>query len=165
MGKDFSFDIVSEVDLQEVDNAVNQAIKEMRTRYDFKGTKCELKFNRTDKKITLLADNDLRMKSLTDMLHQKLSKRGVALKSLQYGTPEKALDGMIRQSAEVIQGIPQDRAKEIVKTIKDLKLKVQPSIQGDSIRVASRVKDDLQTVIQTLRGGNVAVPIQFVNYR
>lgn len=165
MAKDFSFDIVSEVDLQEVDNAVNQAVKEIQTRFDFKGSKSELKFNRDERMITLLADNDLRLKSLTDVLHSKLAKRGVSIKSLQMESVEKALDGMIRQTAKVVQGIPQDRAREVVKKIKDLRLKVQPAIQGDQIRVSGRSKDDLQVVIQMLRSANLPLPLQFVNYR
>jgi len=165
MAKDFSFDVVSEVDLQEVDNAVNQALKEMRTRFDFKGSKSELRFNREEKKVMLLADNDLRLKSLTDMLYSKLAKRGISLKSLKWGEAEKALDGMIRQTAEVIQGIPHERAKELVKKIKEMKLKVQPAVQADRIRVSGRSKDDLQTVVQMLRAANAPLPLQFVNYR
>jgi cyclic-di-GMP-binding protein len=166
MPQDFSFDVVSEVNLQEVDNAINQAIKELRTRYDFKGTKCDIQFSREKASVTLLADNDLHHKSLTEMIHTKLAKRGVSVKSLKYSTAEKALDGMLRQTAEVQQGIPQERSKELVKSIKALKLKVQASIQGDHIRVAGRAKDDLQTVMEMLRSQKVAdLPLQFVNYR
>jgi len=165
MANGCSFDIVSKVDLQEVDNAVNQSMKEVQTRFDFKGGKSELKFNRDEQMITFLADNDLRLKSLTDVLHGKLSRRGVSIKSLEMSPVEKALDGMIRQTAKVVQGIPQERAKEIVKKIKDLHLKVQPAIQGDQIRVSGRSKDDLQSVITMLRSGNLTLPLQFVNYR
>jgi len=165
MAGDFSFDIVSQVDLQEVDNALNQAMKEIKTRFDFKGSKSEIKFNRDEKKIMLLADDDMKLKNVIEILEGKLAKRGVSVKSLKYGVSEKALDGMIRQSAEVIQGIPQDEAKEIVKSIKELKLKIQPSIQGDQIRVSGRTKDDLQTVISFLKGAQLDLPLQFTNYR
>ena len=165
MASDFSFDIVSEVNVQELDNAVNQAVKEMKTRFDFKGSKSELHFNRDELKITILADDDLKLKNIAEILKEKMAKRGVSMKALKYGEGEKALDGMIRQTAEVIQGIPQDKAKEIVKRIKDLKLKVQPSIQGDQVRVSGRAKDDLQSVIQVLKANDLGLPIQFVNYR
>ena len=165
MASDFSFDIVSQVDLQEVDNALNQAMKEIKTRFDFKGTKSEITFNREEKKIMFLGDDDLKLKKIVEILEGKLAKRGVSVKSLKYGTAEKALDGMVRQTAEVIQGIPQDKAKEIVKGIKELKLKVQASIQGDQVRVSARSKDDLQTVISFLRGANLDLPLQFTNYR
>ncbi len=165
MASDFSFDVVSQVDLQEVDNALNQAMKEIKTRFDFKGSKSEIKFNREEKKIIFLADDDMKLKNVVEILEGKLAKRGVSVKSLKYGVAEKALDGMVRQSAEVIQGIPQDKAKEIVKSIKELKLKVQPSIQGDQIRISGRAKDDLQTVISFLKNANLDLPLQFTNYR
>lgn len=165
MGQDFSFDIVSQVDLQEVDNALNQAMKEVRTRFDFKGSRSEILFNRDEKKITLMADDDMKLKSLREILDGKLAKRSVPIKSLKYGTAEKALDGLIRQSAEIIQGIPQEKAKQIVKDIKDLKLKVQSSIQSDQVRVTGRNKDDLQTVIQFLKNSSLDIPVQFTNYR
>ena len=166
MSSDSSFDIVSQVDFQEVDNAVNQAIKEMRARYDFKGSKSELVFKRDEKKISILADDDMKLNSMTEMLETKLAKRGISVKALKYGTSEKAMDGLIRQSAEIISGIPQEQAKEIVKAIKEQKLKVQPSIQGEQVRVAGKNKDDLQAVIQLLRSAPpVSIPLQFVNYR
>ncbi|MBI4368112.1 MAG: YajQ family cyclic di-GMP-binding protein [Candidatus Omnitrophica bacterium] len=165
MAGDFSFDIVSEVNLQEVDNAINQAVKEIRTRFDFKGSKSNLFFNREEKKITILADDDLKLKNITEILEGKMAKRGVAIKSLQYGTPEKALDGLIRQTAEVIQGISHEKAKDIVKRIKELKLKTQASIQSDQIRVSAKSKDDLQTVIHLVKNANLDIPLQFTNYR
>ena len=165
MANDFSFDIVSEVNLQEVDNAINQALKEIRNRFDFKGSKSNITFVLEEKKISLLADDDLKLKNLTDALEGKLAKRGVSVKSLKYNTPEKALDGLVRQHAEIIQGIPQEKAKEIVKQIKDLKLKIQPSIQGDQVRVSGRSKDDLQVVIQLLKEGPLDLPLQFTNFR
>jgi len=165
MASDFSFDVVSQVDFQEVDNALNQAMKEIKTRFDFKGSKSEIKFNQEDKKITFLADDDMKLKSVIEILEGKLAKRGVSVKSLKYGVAEKALDGMVRQTAEVIQGIPQDKAKEIVKSVKELKLKVQLSIQSELLRVSGRVKDDLQTVISFLKNADLDLPLQFTNYR
>ena len=165
MGNDSSFDVVSEVDLQEVDNAVNQSMKEIRTRFDFKGSKSEIVFKRETKGIRFLADDDMKMKNLEEILDGKLAKRSISIKSLKYGVQEKALDGMIRMKAEIIQGIPQDQAKEMVKGIKDMKLKVQASIQGDQIRVSSKSKDDLQQVIHFLKNSEKSIPIQFTNYR
>lgn len=165
MAADFSFDIVSQVNPQEIDNAVNQAKKEMLTRFDFKGSKSQINFNRTELKIELLADDDLKLKSLIQMLQEKAAKRGVSMKAFKYGSAEKALDGMIRQTVEMVQGIPQEKAKEIVKSIKELKLKAQPSIQGDQVRIASRSKDELQTVIQTIRSRDFGIPLQCINYR
>ncbi|MBI4372981.1 MAG: YajQ family cyclic di-GMP-binding protein [Candidatus Omnitrophica bacterium] len=165
MMPDFSFDIVSQVDLQEVDNAINQAMKEIKTRFDFKGSKSEIAFKREEKKVTYLADDDMKLKNMLEIFEGKLAKRGISIKALKYGTPEKALDGMVRQSAEIIQGIPHEKAKDIVKRIKDLKIKVQPSIQSEQIRVSGRTKDDLQTVIQFLKNSNLDLPLQFTNYR
>lgn len=166
MAADFSFDIVSQVDLQEIDNAVNQTLKEIKTRYDFKGSRSEVTFNREEKKILIIADDDMKLNSIIEILKTKLSKRNVSVKAVSYGTPEKAMDGLIRQPAEIIQGLSQEHAKQIVKHIKDLKLKVQPSIQSDQIRIAARSKDDLQTVIQALKTNPpVEIPLQFVNYR
>lgn len=160
-----SFDIVSQVDLQEVDNAINQALKEIKTRFDFKSSKSDLKFNREEKKIVLLADDELKLKNVIEILEGKLAKRSISIKALKYGVAEKALDGLIRQTAEVIQGIPQEKAKEIVRRIKDLKLKVQASIQGEQIRVSSKSRDDLQFVIQSIKNSILDLPLQFTNYR
>ena len=165
MTGDFSFDFVSQVNLQEVDNAVNQATKEMHTRFDFKGSKSLLTFNRNELKVHILADDDMKLKSVTQMFQEKASKRGISIKAFKYHEPEKALDGMIRQMVEIVQGVPQEKAKEIVKLIKELKLKAQPSIQGDQIRVSSRSKDELQTVIQAVRARDFGIPLQFINYR
>ena len=166
MAKDFSFDIVSRVDLQEVANAVNQAVKEIKTRFDFKGTKSELSFHRDQKQLEILADDDLRLENINELLKTKLAKRGVSIKALKYGTPQKALDGLIRQTADIIQGIPQEEAREIVRQIKSFKSKVQPSIQGDQVRVSSSSKDELQAVIRVLRASPpVGLPLEFTNYR
>lgn len=165
MAQDYSFDIVSQVDLQEVDNAVNQAMKEISLRYDFKGSQSRIEFDRLEKKITLLGDDEMKLRALKDVLGLRCAKRGISVKSLKFGEEEKALGGAIRQVVEIIQGIPQDRAKEIVRLIKDTKLKVQAAIQGDSIRVSSRQKDELQTVIHQIRESKIDLALQFVNYR
>lgn len=163
--ENFSFDIVSEADLQEVDNAVNQAKKELAQRYDFKGSKSSIEYNRLEKKIILVADDDFKLKSLTDMLAGKLVKRGVSLKALTFKEVEKVFGGNLRQVVELASGIPQDKAKELTKIIRDLGLKVQPQIEGEKIRVCSSKKDDLQTVIAHLRKIDFPVAISFCNYR
>ena len=165
MANDFSFDIVSRVDLQEVDNAVNQAKKELSTRFDFRGSKSTIDWKREEKKIFLVADDELKLKNLRDILTTRLAVRKIPLKSLQWGVEEKAFEGTVRQEIELTLGIPGDKAKEIVRTIKETGLKVQASIQGDEIRVASRSKDTLQEVIQYLKEYAAPVPLQFINYR
>ncbi|HEY4707563.1 MAG TPA: YajQ family cyclic di-GMP-binding protein [Thermodesulfobacteriota bacterium] len=159
-----SFDIVSKTDVQEVDNAVNQAIKEMQQRYDFKGTKSEIKWEKKEE-ITVLADDDGKLRSILDILQTKLVKRGVSLKSLDYGKEEDASGGMKRQVIKIRQGIPSEKAKEITKLIKDLKLKVQAQIMEDMIRVTGKKIDDLQEAIQALKGKDLDITLQFVNMR
>jgi uncharacterized protein YajQ (UPF0234 family) len=166
MGKEnFSFDIVSEADLQEVDNAVNQAKKEMAQRYDFKGSKSSIDFNRAEKKITLFADDDFKLRSVTDILAGKLVKRGVSVKLMVFKEPEKVFGGNIQQMVEVASGISKERAKELVKIIKDLNLKVQPQIDGEKVRVFSPKKDDLQAVIAHIRKIDFPLALSFCNYR
>jgi uncharacterized protein YajQ (UPF0234 family) len=165
MPQDASFDIVSSVDLQEIDNAVNQAMKEIAVRYDFKGSASRIEFDRLQKKITILADDEMKLRALKEILSMRCAKRGISVKALKFGEEEKALGDSVRQQVEIIQGIPQEKAKEIVRVIKDLKLKVQPSIQGDQIRVSGKKKDELQTVIVRLRESKLDIPLQFVNYR
>ena len=162
---EFSFDIVSRVDLQEVDNAVNQARKEMINRFDFRGSKSSFEWNRTENKLVLIADDDLKLKNLHDMLTTRLAMRKVPLKSIEWGTPEKAFDGMVRQEVKFTMGIPGEKAKELVKQIKEMGFKVQASIQGEEVRVTSRSKDDLQGVIQRLQSNPPSPPLQFINYR
>ncbi len=159
-----SFDIVSKTDVQEVDNAVNQAIKEMQQRYDFKGTKSEIKWEKKEE-ITVLADDDGKLRSVNDILQTKLVKRGVSLKSLDYGKEEDASGGMKRQVIKIRQGIPSDKAKEITKLVKDLKLKVQTQIMDDMIRVTGKKIDDLQESIQALKEKDLGISLQFVNMR
>lgn len=166
MGKDnFSFDIISEADLQEVDNAVNQAKKEMAQRFDFKGSKSSIDYNRTEKKITLVGDDDFKLRSVREMLSAKLLKRGVSTKLITFGEPQKVFGGCLQQVGDLASGIPADRAKELVKIIKSLDLKVQAQIEGQKIRVVSPKKDDLQAVITHLRGIDFPLALTFCNYR
>lgn len=165
MAGEFSFDIVSRVDLQEVDNAVNQAKKELGTRFDFKGSKSSFDWNKNDKKLILIADDELKLKNLKDILTTRLAARKISLKSLGWGTEEKAFDGLIRQEAQLTVGLPGEKAKELVKEIKGLGLKVQASIQGEELRVTSKSKDQLQAVIEHLKGFSFSLPLQFTNFR
>lgn len=161
----FSFDIVSQIDLQEVDNAVHQAVKEIGTRFDFKGSKSSIEFLRQEKKIRLIADDELKLRNIQDILKTRMAIRRVSQKALQFGTPEKAFEGTLRQEITLVQGIPQDKAKEIVKAIKGTQLKVQAAIQDDQIRVTSKSKDELQAVIGYLHQNPPEIPLQFTNYR
>lgn len=165
MASESSFDIVSEVNLQEVDNAVNQAIKELKNRFDFKGSKSLIEFNKTDKKILLLADDEMKLRNLKDIVQTRLVSRGISMKALEYLAEEKTFEGTIRQSVNVIQGISQEKSKEIVRLIKDLKVKVQATIQGEKVRVVGKSKDDLQLVMQMLRNAKLDIALQFVNFR
>ena len=166
MGKQsFSFDIVSEVDLQEVDNAINQAKKELSNRYDFKGSKSSIEYNRDEKKITIITTDDYKLRSLKDIILTKAAKRGVPLKALKFSDPEKVFGGNLKQIAEITTGIPKDKAKELVKIIKGLDLKLQTQIEGEKVRVSSPKKDDLQVVIQHLKGVSFPIPLNFNNYR
>lgn len=165
MAQTFSFDIVSEVNFMEVENAVVQAQKELGTRFDFKGSKSSIDYNKTDKKITLIGDDDFKLRAVTDILETRLVKRGVHLKSLNKKNPESAFEGTLRQVIEITSGMPSEKAKEIVKLIKDSKIKVQAAIEGTKIRISSPKKDDLQAVMNLLRGANLPLPVQFTNYR
>lgn len=161
----FSFDIVSEVDLQEADNAVNQAIKELSQRYDFKNSKASIAFDRKEKKITLVADDDFKLRALTDILAIRLAKRGVSIKAFKFNEPEKAFEGYLRQTVEICMGIDKERAKELTGIIKGLGLKVQAQIEGEKIKVSSAKKDELQGVIAHLRSLDFSLPLNFCNYR
>lgn len=161
----FSFDIVSEVDLQEVDNAVNQAGKEINQRYDFKGSKCKIELKRDEKKLILIGDNEYKLSAVREVLNGRLIKRGISLKSLKFGEPQQAFEGTLRQSVDIATGIEKEKAKELVKIIKDLKLKVQTNIEGDKLRVSAAKKDDLQEVISALKSVDFSLPISFCNYR
>ena len=163
MSNDCSFDIVSKVDLSEVDNAVNQTSREIGQRFDFKGSKSNI----TQEKdaLVIVSDDEFKLKSVIDILQGKLVKRGVPIKNLSYGKVEAALSGTVRQRLTLQQGIPIEKAKEIVKAIKDSKIKVQASIQSDQVRVSGKDRDNLQTVIQLLKGKDFGVELQFENYR
>ncbi len=165
MAQEFSFDVVSKVDLQEVSNAVQQASKEIVTRFDFRGSKSKIEWNDKELQLTLTSDDEHKLKSVVDILETRLVKRGVAVKSLDFQTVEAAGGNTVRQIVKIQQGIPSEKAKEIVKAIKDRKFKVQASIQADQVRVSGRAKDDLQEVMALLRGGDFGVPLQFTNYR
>lgn len=159
-----SFDIVSNADVQEIDNAVNQAIKEIQQRYDFKGSKSEIKWDKKEE-IVILADDDGKLRNIIEILQTKFAKRGVSLKSLDYGKVEDASGSMKRQVLKIRQGIPSDKAKEINKIIKEMKVKVQPQIQDDQIRVTGKKIDDLQAVIQDLKGHDFDINLQYINMR
>jgi len=161
----FSFDIVSEVDLQEMDNAVNQANKELAQRYDFKDSKASIAYDRKEKIITLVADDDYKLRALTDILVTRMAKRLISLKSLKFNDPEKAFEGYLRQKVELRMGIDQEKAKELTGIIKGLKVKVQAQIEGEKIKVSSAQKDELQAVIAHLKGLEFSVPLKFNNYR
>lgn len=165
MAKDSSFDIVSEVNLQEIDNAVNQANKEISTRYDFKNSKSKISWNKNEAEIIIDADDEYKLRSVHDILHTKLVRRGIDLKSLNYKKPEPASGGTIRQIAGIQQGIDTDKAREINKFVKNAKLKVQVAIEGTKIRVSSKSKDELQKVIQMVKEHDFGIPLQFTNYR
>jgi len=166
MGKEnYSFDIVSEVNLQEVDNAVNQAKKELAQRFDFKNTASSIDYNKLEKKITLTTTDEFKMKSLADILSSKMVKRSVSLKSLTFKEPEKVFGGNLQQVIELSSGISKEKAKELVAIIKGLGLKVQSQIEGEKIRVFSAKKDDLQSVINHLRNIDFPLALSFINYR
>ena len=161
-----SFDVSTGADLQEVDNAVNQAGKEVAQRYDFKGSKCSIAFDRTKATLTLVADDDFKMKALFEVLQGKLVKRGVPVKNLEIGAVIPAGGDTVRQELKLTQGIPQEKAKAIVKAIKDKKFKkAQASITGEEIRVQSASKDELQEVMAFLRGQDFGIELRFGNYR
>jgi cyclic-di-GMP-binding protein len=161
-----SFDISTGADLQEVDNAVNQALKEIGQRYDFKGTHCTIDFDRAKAEIRLAADDEFRMDALVDVLQGRMIKRGVPVKNLTVGDLVAATGQSVRRTITLTQGIPQDVAKKIIKTIKDSGIKkTQATIQGDEIRVTSPSRDDLQSVIALLRGEDFGIELRFGNYR
>jgi cyclic-di-GMP-binding protein len=163
MAQEFSFDVVSKTDMQEVANAVQQAQKELAQRFDFKGSKSSIEL--TADEIVLVSDHEGKLLSVKDILETKLVKRHVALKALDYGKVEQAAGGTVRQRAKIVQGIETEKAKAIVKKIKDAKLKVQASIQSDQVRVTGRTKDELQKAIALVREGDFGIPLQFTNYR
>lgn len=163
MAQDFSFDVVCKTDMQEVANAVQQAQKELAQRFDFKGSRSSIEL--AAEEIILISDDEGKLRSVIDILEGRLVKRQVALKALDYGKIEAAALGTVRQHVKIVQGIEIEKAKAIVKAIKDAKLKVQAAIQSDQVRVTSRSKDDLQKAIALVKQGDFGIPVQFTNYR
>lgn len=160
---DSSFDIVSEIDQQEVKNAVAQALKEIQTRYDLKDSKSDIAIG--DKEMTLTSVDEYKLRAVRDILESKMMKRGISIKALTYKEPEAALGGTARQKVALQSGIPIEKSREIVKLIKGSKLKVQAAIQGEQLRVTGKSRDDLQAVMTLLRGADLDIDMQFTNYR
>ncbi len=161
-----SFDIVNEIDYQEVDNAVNQTAKEIGTRFDFRGGHSEIEFDKTEKKIKIKADDDFKLRSIHQLLEQRMVKRGIDLRLLEYGKEEQGSLNVLRQELTLKNGIDKEEAKKILRIIKDSKIKVQAQIQDEQIRVSSKKIDDLQATIAHLRGsGEIGLPLQFINMR
>jgi uncharacterized protein YajQ (UPF0234 family) len=158
-----SFDIVSKTDINEIDNAISGARREIDTRFDFKGSKCSIE--RKEQVITLLADDDMKLRQMQELLKGYVTRRKLDAGALEFKDPEKASGNAVRQEVVVKQGIDQKLAKEIVKSIKDSKLKVQAAIQGDELRISGKKRDDLQAAIAHVRGMKIEQPLQYVNFR
>src|SRR5947209_19387712 len=163
MAVENSFDIACKIEMQEVTNALDQARREIGTRYDLKGSKCDVTIEKND--ITVTAPDDMKLKAVVDILQSRLHKRGVPLKALTYGEVEQGAGGALRQKIALQQGLPIERAKEIVRLIKDSKLRVQASIHDDQVRVAGKNRDDLQKIIAMLKDKDLGIALQFTNYR
>jgi uncharacterized protein YajQ (UPF0234 family) len=161
--KENTFDIVSQVDLQEVTNAVNQAVKELKTRFDFKGSRSEISYD--GEQITLIGDDEFKLKNVVDILESKFVKRDINMKALRYGKIEPAAKDTVRQRLTFVQGVDKEIARIITKLVKDSKIKVQASVQGDQVRVSGKNRDDLQKVMQLVKDHEFAIPLQFVNFR
>jgi len=162
---DYSFDVVSKVDMNLIEEAINIALKEVTNRYDFKDSHSQIELNRKDNNIKLSSADEFKVKALYDILQTRLSKRGVALKNFKPEKIESALGGAAKQIIKIQQGIPSEKAKELVKAIKDSKIKVTAAIQGDQLRISSKSKDDLQATQALLKGQDAGVDLQFTNYR
>jgi len=165
MAAENSFDIVSKVDIQEVRNAIDQASKEVHARFDLKDSKSEIKLAEEDKVLQLASENEYKLKAVVEILQQKMVKRGIPLKNLDYGKVEPATGSSVRQKITLQQGIPSEKAKDIVRVIKDAKKKVQATIQGDTVRITGKDRDTLQEVIALLKGKDFGIDMQFTNYR
>ena len=163
MASENSFDVACKLDMQEVANAVNQTVKEIQQRYDLKGSNCEVVLEKTE--ITLTVPDDMKLRAVTDILQSRLHRRGVPLKALSYGKAEPAAGGALRQKVALQQGIPIEKAREIIKLIKETKLRVQAQIQEDQVRVTGKNRDDLQSIIAMLKEKDLGIALQFVNYR
>jgi len=160
-----SFDIVSRVDMQEMDNAVNQVKKEITTRYDFRGSKTEIDLDRKEAQIHVLTEDEMKLHAIRDMLLSKVVRRSIEAEALDFRPAEKAGGDMVRQTVAITNGIDIDTARKVVKLIKGTKIKVQAAIQGDEVRVSGKKRDDLQEVIALLKESEVGMPLQYVNYR
>ena len=165
MAQQNTFDVVSKVDIAELKNAINQATKEITQRYDFKGTNSSIELNEKEHKLVLATASEFTLRALNDVLQQKMVRRGVSLKALSYGKIEPAAKDSVRQTVDIQQGIPTDKAKEIVKFIKETKLRVQASINDDFVRVSGKDRDSLQDVIAQLKAQDFGIDMQFTNYR
>ena len=165
MADQYSFDVVSEVNIQEVKNALDQTAKELQQRFDFKGSQSRVTLEEDDKVLVIVSDDEGKLKSVIDILQNKLVKRGISLKALDYGKVEQALAGTVRQRVAITQGIASEKAKDIGKAIRDAKFKAQTQIQGDQLRVTSKSRDELQAVIAFLKDRDFGIPLQFTNYR
>ena len=162
---DNSFDVVSEIEMPEVNNAIQQAMKEITTRYDLKDSKSHIELNEKEKKLTLSSADDFKLKAITEILQSKLVKRGVPIKNLTYGPVNSAAGASVKQEVTLTSGIPIEKARDIVKKIKDSKLKVQAAIQGDLVRISGKDRDTLQQAIQLLKSADFSIDLQFTNYR
>lgn len=160
-----SFDVVSRVDMQEMDNAINQVKKEISTRYDFRGSKTQVDLDRKEGRITVLTEDEMKVRAVQEMLLSKVVKRSIDPEALDFGKPEKAGGDMLRQQIQIKNGIDTDTARKVVKLVKDSKIKVQPAIQGEEVRITGKQRDDLQAVIGLLKEAELGLPLQFVNYR
>jgi uncharacterized protein YajQ (UPF0234 family) len=160
-----SFDVVSRVDMQEMDNAVNMVIKEVATRYDFRGSKTTIELVRKDDLIRILTEDDMKLRALRDMLIAKAVKRSIDTQAFEFGDAQRAGGDMLRQEVKIANGIDTDTARKVVKLVKDAKLKVQAAIQGDEVRISGKKRDDLQEVIALLRESDLGIPLQYVNMR
>ena len=160
-----TFDVVSRVDMQEMDNAMNQVRKEVSSRYDFRGSKTQAEFAPKDGVIRFLAEDDMKLRALHDLLIEKAVKRGIDTEAFDFGKPEKAGGDMLRMEVTVTNGIDQETARKVAKLVKESKIKVQAAIQGDEVRITGKKRDDLQAVIQLLKEQDLGIPLQFVNMR
>ncbi len=162
---DNSFDVVSQIELPEVTNAIQQAMKEITTRYDLKDSKSNIELNEKDKKLVLTSADDFKLKAVIEILNQKLVKRGVPIRNLTYGTVNSASGSTVKQEITLISGIATEKAKEIVKKMKDSKLKVQAAIQGDLVRISGKDRDTLQQAIALLKSSDFGIELQYTNFR
>ncbi|MBA4372359.1 MAG: YajQ family cyclic di-GMP-binding protein [Thermodesulfovibrio sp.] len=165
MADEHTFDIVSKVDLQEVLNAVQQAMKEISQRFDFKNSKSDIELNKEKHELVIVSDDEMKLTSVIDILQTKLVKRGISLKALDYGKIEAAAGSTVKQVVTLQQGIPVEKSKEIVKLIKDTKMKVQAEIQKDQVRVKGKKIDDLQAIMAVIKGKDLDIHIEFINFR